>query len=74
MSYFPEPFTNKNKIEVKLDLPDYATKSDLQNATGVDVSQFAKKYNLPNLKSEVDKLYTDELKNVPSRLNSLKSS
>ena len=25
MSYFPEPCTNKNKIEVKLDLRNYAT-------------------------------------------------
>ena len=29
MSYFPEPNTHsKNKIEVKLDLENYATKSD----------------------------------------------
>ena len=30
MSYFPEPFTNKNKTEVDLDLSNYATKSDLK--------------------------------------------
>ena len=34
MSYFPEPETNKNKIEVELDLPNYATKSE----PGVDTS------------------------------------
>ena len=29
MSYFPEPYTySKNKIEVELDLPNYATKCD----------------------------------------------
>ena len=31
------------EIEVELDLSNYATKSDLKNATGVDTSQFAKK-------------------------------
>ena len=30
MSYFPEPFTNRNKIEVPLDLSNYAIKSDLK--------------------------------------------
>ena len=29
LSYFLEPFTNKNKIKVELDLSNYATKSDL---------------------------------------------
>ena len=43
MSHLSEPCTNKNKIELELDLPNYATKSDLKNATGVVVSQFAKK-------------------------------
>ena len=37
MSYFPGPYTHsKCKIKVDLDLPNYATKSDLKNATGVD--------------------------------------
>ena len=31
------------EIEVELDLSNYATKSDLKNATGVDTSQFTKK-------------------------------
>ena len=30
-------------------------KSDLKNVTGVDTSKFAKKVNLGNLKSDVDK-------------------
>ena len=33
----------KSKIEVGLDFSNYATKSDLKNATGVNTSQFAKK-------------------------------
>ena len=62
MSYFPEPYTyNKNKIVVELDLPNYATKSDWKNKTGVDTSDFPKKTNLANLKSDVDKLDIDKL-------------
>ena len=29
-------------MKVELDLPNYATKADLKNATGVDKSDFAK--------------------------------
>ena len=36
MSYFPEPYTcSKNKIKVELSSSNYATKSDLTNATRV---------------------------------------
>ena len=42
MSYFPPDSHSKNKIEVKLDLSNYPTKSDLNNASRVDTSQFAK--------------------------------
>ena len=49
------------------------TRADLKNATGVNTSIFAKKVDLPNLKSNVDKLDIDILKNVPTNLNKLKS-
>ena len=39
-------------------------------AADVDTSDFAKKSNLANLKSDADKL--DKLKNVPSNLNNWK--
>ena len=39
----------KKKIEVELDLSNYATKSDLKNATGVDALQFATRDDLANL-------------------------
>ena len=42
-------------------------------ATGVDTSGFAKKADLAHLKSDVDKLDLDKLKNVPSNLSNLKS-
>ena len=60
-------------MKVELDLSNYATKVDLKNAAGVDASKFSKKVDLANLKSEVDKLDIDKLKNVPSILSNLKS-
>ena len=60
--YFPklyEPFGRD--INVKLDLPNYATKTDLKNASHVDVSRFALKSNLANLKTEEDKTDVDKL-------------
>ena len=61
MSYFLEPFTSKNKVQVELNLSNYATKSDLKNATSVDILHFAKKDDLANLKTEFDRLDIDEL-------------
>ena len=54
-------------------MSNYATKSDLKNATGVDISDFAKKTDLANLKFVVDKLDIDKFENVPSNLINLKS-
>ena len=79
MSYFPLYSCNKNKIEIELDLSNYATKSDLKKATGVDTSEFAEIDNLANLKSEVDKLDinrlaqldADKLKPVPDDVSKL---
>ena len=71
--YFPKPNSLGANIKVDLDLSNYATKIDLKNATGVDTSSFAKKTDLANLKSDVDKLDSNKLKNVPNNLNNLKS-
>ena len=60
-------------MKVELDLSNYATKADFKNATGVDVLDFAKKTDLPNLKSDVDQLDIDKLKNAPGNLSNLKS-
>ena len=60
-------------MKIELDLSNYGTKSDLRNAAGVDTSKFAKKVDLASLKSNVDKLDIDKLKNVQSSLNNLKS-
>ena len=71
--YFPKPNSLGANIKVDLDLSNYATKIDLKDATGVDTSSFAKKTDLANLKSDVDKLDSNKLKNVPTNLNNLKS-
>ena len=43
-------------IGVKVDLSNYATKTDLKNVTQVDTSSFALKTNLASLKTANDKL------------------
>ena len=54
-------------------MSNYATQSNLKNITSADTSDFAKKADLANLKYDFDKLGIDELKNIPSGLNNLKS-
>ena len=55
--YFSKPFEPfGGDINVKVDLSNYATKTDLKNVSHVDVSSFALKSNLANLKTEVDRL------------------
>ena len=71
--YFPEPKSFGRRAKVELDWSNYATKADLKYATGVDTSIFAKKVDLASLKSNVDKLYIDKLKNVPRKVSNLKS-
>ena len=71
--YFPEPKSSRGRVKVELGLYNYATKSVLKNATGVDASKFAKKIDLASLKSNVNGLDIDKLKNVPTNLSNLKS-
>ena len=47
MSQCHPPYrSSRNNIKVELDLANYATKTDLNNITHVDVSSFASKTNL----------------------------
>ena len=74
MSHSPQPYTrSKNKTKIKLDQSNYATKSDLKNATGIDTAKSAENADLANLKSNIDKLGIDKIKTVPSVLHTLKS-
>ena len=41
-------------------MSNYATETDLKNATGVDTLDFTKKTDLTHLKSDVGKLDIDE--------------
>ena len=56
-------------INVKVDLSNYATKTDFKNVSHADVSSFAPKSNLASLKTEVDKLDIDKLATVPVDLS-----
>ena len=68
-------FQNRMKclveILIKVDISNYATKTDLKNVTHVDTSTFALKANLANLKTEVNKLDIDKLVPVPIDLSKL---
>ena len=70
--YFPKPYEPfGGDINVKVDLSNYATETDLKNVTHVDTSSFALKTNLTNLKTEVDELYIDKLAPVLVDLSKL---
>ena len=71
-SIFSKPFeSNGRDINVKVDLSNYATKSNIKNISHVDTSNFALKTNLANLKTEVDKLDIDKLKSLPDDVSKL---
>ena len=70
--YFPKPYELfGGDINVKVDLSNYATKTDLKNVSNVDVSNFALKSNLASLKTEVYKLDIDKLVPIPVDLSKL---
>ena len=72
--YFPkphEPFWGD--IDAKVYLSNYATKSDVKSATGIDTSTLPAKCCFTSLKVEANKLDIEELKSVPTNLSNLKS-
>ena len=54
-------------------MSNYATKKELDHATGIDTSDLAAKKNFIALKAEVDKLDINKPVNVPTSLNNLKT-
>ena len=63
----PEPYAlSKNKMKLQSDFSNYATKSNLKEATVIDMSEFAKKTDLTILKSNIDDLNINKLKAVQS--------
>ena len=73
--YFPKRFRSFGRnIHVKVDLFNYAIKTDLKNVTHVDTSSFTPKTNLACLKPEVDKLDIGKLTKVPVDLSKLSNA
>ena len=59
---FPEPKSSgepKSRMKVELYMSNYTTKADLKYATGVDPTDFAKKTDLANLKSDLEKSHIE---------------
>ena len=72
MSFIPEPNSHiKHKMKTELDLSNYATKSELKQAAGVDTWGFAK---TASLKSDVNKLDIDKLKTISTDLSKLRKA
>ena len=70
--YFLKPYELFGRdINIKVDLSNYPTKTNLKNVTHVDTSSFALKTNLVSLETEVDKLDIDKLEPVPVDLSKL---
>ena len=73
MIYHPEPESHiRVKFKLVLDLPNYATKK-ICHDTGVDKPYLAAKKDFISMKAAVDKLDINELVNVPTSLNNLKT-
>ena len=53
VNIFPERISSGGKVKVELDVLNYPTKEDLKNERGVDTSDFAKKNDSTNLRSNV---------------------
>ena len=70
--HFPKPYEPfGGDINIKVDLSNYATKTDIKNIAHVDTSSFGLKTNLASLKTEVDKLDIEKLVPVPVDLSKL---
>ena len=70
--YFPKAYGPFGEdINVKVDLSNYAPKTDIKNISHVDTSIFAFKSNLEKLKTEVYQLDIDKLLSVLSDLGKL---
>ena len=70
--YFPKPYEPfGGDINVRVDLSNYATKTDIKNILHIDTVSFALKPNLASLKTEGDKLDIDKLVPAPVDLSKL---
>ena len=71
MSHYPESDCHtRDKVKVVLELSNYATKTELEHANSSDL---AARKDFIVLKAEVNKLDIDNLVNVPTSSNNLKT-
>ena len=58
--YFPKPYEPfEGDINIKVDLSNYTTKTDLKKARGIDMSDLALKSNLAKLIADAYKIDVD---------------
>ena len=70
--YLPKPYESfGGHIKVKVNLSNYATKTDLKYISHIDTSSFTQKSSLVSLKAEVEKLDIDRLIPVPVDISKL---
>ena len=70
--YYPKPYKPFDiNFKVKVDVSNYATKTDIKNISHVETSSFGLKINLANLKTEVNKSGIDKLVPLPTDLSKL---
>ena len=70
--YFPKPYEPfGGHINVKVDLSNYATKTDLEKATGIDKPNLALKSNLVKSNAAIDKINVDKLKTKLCKLSNV---
>ena len=71
--YYLEPDSNIiDKVNVVLELPNYATKKELEHATGIDTSDPPAKKDFTAFESEVNKVDNNKLVTVLTSLNNVK--
>ena len=70
--HFPKSFRSFGRnINVKVDLSNYATKTDIKNISHLDPSSFALTINLATLKTELDKPGINKFSHFPTDLSKL---
>ena len=73
--YFPKPYESfRWDIDVKVDWSNYAAKADLNNATGIYISELVLRSDLPNLKAEVGKIDVYKWKTISVDLSKLSNA
>ena len=71
--YYKWVIIKNQTVKVVLDLPNYATKKELDRATSFGTSDLAVKKDFITLKAKFYKLDINKLVNIPTSLNNLKT-